>query len=260
MTAALTPNKILIATSTRDFRAIYAIAFLVSVACHVAFISALFAIYSEKSDSPSTIASVTVKLHRAPAPVVDPDQSVVSEVETPANVAERFVETPESIAAEVDATDTEPFEETLVSTPSVQSAGKNLANLTSIEALSQFASTSGSSGSSTNWTREQGTRLLRDRYLESWTQSYDRVGRVNFPADAQRDRLSGTVTLKVALNEDGSIQEVLALGGDANSVLAQAAVKIAHLAAPYNRVPVNLLNSNRLFRFDRTVEFRTGGY
>lgn len=95
--------------------------------------------------------------------------------------------------------------------------------------------------------REFSTRATRTRYLDSlaarsapeaaylqaWINKVERVGNLNYPDEARRRGLSGTLVLSVRLNPDGELMNIEIARSSGEPVLDQAAMRIVELAAPY---------------------------
>jgi protein TonB len=74
-------------------------------------------------------------------------------------------------------------------------------------------------------------------YMEAWRAKVERVGNLNYPDEARRRRLSGALLLDVALNADGSVNDIRVRRSSGHKVLDDAAVRIVRLAAPFARFP-----------------------
>jgi len=70
-------------------------------------------------------------------------------------------------------------------------------------------------------------------YLSSWRRKVEQVGNLHFPDQAARERLSGAVTVEVAVNADGSLRSVRIIKPSQHKVLDRAVLRILHLAAPF---------------------------
>ncbi|WP_018868191.1 MULTISPECIES: energy transducer TonB [unclassified Thioalkalivibrio] len=95
--------------------------------------------------------------------------------------------------------------------------------------------------------REFSTRATRTRYLDSlaarsapeaaylqaWINKVERVGNLNYPDEARRRGLSGTLVLSVRLNPEGELMNIEIARSSGEPVLDQAAMRIVELAAPY---------------------------
>ena len=92
-------------------------------------------------------------------------------------------------------------------------------------------------------------------YMEAWRQKVERVGNLNYPDEARRKRLSGYLLLDVALNPDGSINEILLRRSSGKKVLDDAAVRIVKLSAPFAKFPRAILEEVDILHIERTWQF-----
>ncbi|RMD79071.1 MAG: energy transducer TonB, partial [Gammaproteobacteria bacterium] len=103
------------------------------------------------------------------------------------------------------------------------------------------------------------TRSLRDAaYLEAWRRKIERIGNLNYPEEAKRRGLSGSLVLDVALNPDGSVRSVEILRSSGYKVLDDAAVRIVHLAAPFAPFPPAMRQDTDVLHIVRTWQFLQG--
>ena len=70
-------------------------------------------------------------------------------------------------------------------------------------------------------------------YLQAWINKVERVGNLNYPDEARRQGLSGSLVLSVRLNPEGELIEIEVARSSGEPVLDQAAIRIVELAAPY---------------------------
>lgn len=70
-------------------------------------------------------------------------------------------------------------------------------------------------------------------YLESWIRKVERVGNLNYPNEARRRGLSGSLVLSVRVDAEGRVQDIAIAQSSGEPVLDQAAMRIVELAAPF---------------------------
>ena len=70
-------------------------------------------------------------------------------------------------------------------------------------------------------------------YLEAWQRKIERIGNVNYPAEARSRGLRGSLRLLVTIAADGRLTGVRVLETSGHRILDEAAVRIVRLAAPY---------------------------
>ena len=90
-------------------------------------------------------------------------------------------------------------------------------------------------------------------YMAAWVARIERIGNLNYPDDARRQQLHGQVILAVQVNRDGSLGSVEVVQSSGHKLLDDAAVRIAHLAAPFPAIPTkegyDQLNITRTWQF-----------
>ena len=92
-------------------------------------------------------------------------------------------------------------------------------------------------------------------YMHDWIAKIERIGTLNFPDEARRQHMSGNLLLDVALNADGSINNIAVLRPSGFRVLDDAALRIVHLAAPYAPFPDYIRRETDVLHIIRTWEF-----
>jgi protein TonB len=93
-------------------------------------------------------------------------------------------------------------------------------------------------------------------YLNSWRRKIEKFGNINYPAEARRKKLYGSLRLMVAVLPDGSLKEVKLLESSGHQVLDNSAISIVKLASPFAPFPDELRKSTDLLEIIRTWQFR----
>ena len=94
-------------------------------------------------------------------------------------------------------------------------------------------------------------------YMDSWRRKVERIGNLNYPAEARRQGLHGSLVLDVAINPDGSILEIKLLKSSGEAVLDAAARRIVELAGPYAPLPQNIRKDVDVLHIIRTWQFQS---
>lgn len=94
-------------------------------------------------------------------------------------------------------------------------------------------------------------------YLRAWVAKVERVGNLNYPAEARRRGLGGRLVMTVAVRRDGSIEEIVLNRSSGLGVLDQAAMRIVRLSEPYPPLPQTQDNIDVL-HITRTWQFQNG--
>ncbi|NIW87173.1 MAG: TonB family protein [Gammaproteobacteria bacterium] len=92
-------------------------------------------------------------------------------------------------------------------------------------------------------------------YMEAWRTKVERIGNLNYPDEARRRKLWGALLLDVALNADGSINEITLRRSSGHRVLDDAAMRIVRLAAPFAPFPKSIREETDILHIERTWQF-----
>ena len=93
-------------------------------------------------------------------------------------------------------------------------------------------------------------------YLSAWRRHVEMVGNVNYPGEARRLKLYGSLRLLVAINPDGSLKDIRVLESSGFQVLDEGAVNIVRLAAPYPPFSADMRKSIDVLEIIRTWQFK----
>jgi protein TonB len=108
--------------------------------------------------------------------------------------------------------------------------------------------------------RLSAASTMRDKgawYKEDWRKKIERIGNLNYPEEARRQQIYGSLRMMVSINRDGSLFEVLVLESSGQPLLDQAAQRIVRLAAPFAPFTGDLADIDRL-EIIRTWKFARG--
>lgn len=93
------------------------------------------------------------------------------------------------------------------------------------------------------------------RYVEDWRLKVERVGNLNYPEAARRNKLYGSLVLTVSINADGTVESVQIDRSSGSKVLDAAAVRIVEMAAPFAPFPEEMRNKVDILGITRTWTF-----
>ena len=96
------------------------------------------------------------------------------------------------------------------------------------------------------------------QYVDSWRLKIERVGNLNYPAEARSKKIYGSLQLTVAIKADGDVEEILINRSSGSKLLDEAAKRIVRLAAPYDRFPDNVKRDTDVLHITRTWMFTRG--
>lgn len=97
-------------------------------------------------------------------------------------------------------------------------------------------------------------------YMHAWRVKIERIGNLNYPDEARKRKLSGHLLLDVALNADGTINEIILRRSSGHQSLDEAAINIVKLAAPFSPLPKGILEDTDILHIERTWRFMTGSH
>ena len=92
-------------------------------------------------------------------------------------------------------------------------------------------------------------------YMRAWVAKVERVGNMNYPEQARKRNLEGSLVLGVDVLADGSIERVQVLRSSGYDLLDEAAVRIVRLAAPYAELPPDVREETDILVITRTWQF-----
>ncbi|MEN8130071.1 MAG: TonB family protein [Pseudomonadota bacterium] len=93
-------------------------------------------------------------------------------------------------------------------------------------------------------------------YIKAWVDRVERVGNLNYPDQARRRKLNGSLILHVLLNNNGSIERTQISSGSGQQVLDDAARRIVNQAAPFAPFPNEMRDSYDQLMITRTWVFQ----
>ena len=95
-------------------------------------------------------------------------------------------------------------------------------------------------------------------YMEAWRRKVERIGNLNYPDEAKRDKLYGNLMLHVAVRADGSVERIQVRRSSGHKLLDDAAVRIVRLAAPFAPFPPEIRKEVDVLDITRTWQFLDG--
>lgn len=95
-------------------------------------------------------------------------------------------------------------------------------------------------------------------YLDNWRKRIEAIGNLNYPQEASAQGIYGTLRMMVALNPDGTVNDIRILRSSGERLLDEAAVRIVQLAAPFEPFPPALRADVDVLEIIRTWQFHRG--
>jgi protein TonB len=103
------------------------------------------------------------------------------------------------------------------------------------------------------------TKADRDAiYLDNWRKRIEGVGNLNYPTAASEQGIYGTLRVLVAINPDGTVNDIRILRSSGERVLDEAAVRIVQLSAPFQPFPPAMRAEVDVLEIIRTWQFQRG--
>ena len=101
------------------------------------------------------------------------------------------------------------------------------------------------------------TRASDKFYQEAWRRTVIRIGTLNYPAQARKDKIYGELRVAVQIRRDGSLRNVEVLRSSGYKILDDAARRIVRMAAPFAPFPQELQKYD-VIEIIRTWRFEPG--
>lgn len=95
-------------------------------------------------------------------------------------------------------------------------------------------------------------------YLDGWRRKIERVGTMNFPDVARREKLSGTPVIEVTIGSDGKLLQTVVRRSSGHAEIDEAAMRILKLAAPFDPFPGELTAKHDEIRIAYEWQFLGG--
>lgn len=95
------------------------------------------------------------------------------------------------------------------------------------------------------------------RYVEDWRIKVERIGNLNYPESARREKLYGNLQLTVGIRSDGSLESLEINRSSGKSILDEAAIRIVKLAGQngFSPFPPDISRDTDVLHITRTWAF-----
>ncbi|MCY4427808.1 MAG: TonB family protein [Halieaceae bacterium] len=104
--------------------------------------------------------------------------------------------------------------------------------------------------------RNSARQAVEAAYLLRWRRQVESMGNRHYPAASSRYGIYGELRLLVAIRHDGSLEDIEILVPSGHAVLDEAAIRILHLAAPFEALPMELREQTERLEIIRTWKFQ----
>ncbi len=95
-------------------------------------------------------------------------------------------------------------------------------------------------------------------YMQAWVKKVERVGNLNYPDQARRQHLTGSLVVSVGIDADGRVVEIEILQPSGHRVLDEATLRIIRLASPFAPLPQEILRETDILNITRTWQYLPG--
>jgi len=93
-------------------------------------------------------------------------------------------------------------------------------------------------------------------YMNQWLREIEAIGNLNYPSEAKRKNINGSLRLMVALRADGTIHELKVLESSGHKVLDDAAKHIVRQASPFAPFSEEMRKKTDVLEIIRTWQFK----
>ncbi len=95
-------------------------------------------------------------------------------------------------------------------------------------------------------------------YMQAWVKKVERVGNLNYPDQARRNQLTGSLVVSVSLDANGKVVDIEILQPSGHRILDEATLRIIRLAAPFAPLPEEILRETDILNITRTWQYLPG--
>jgi protein TonB len=93
------------------------------------------------------------------------------------------------------------------------------------------------------------------QYVDTWRIKIERIGNLNYPAEAKEKKLYGRLQMTVAIKANGEVETIEINRSSGHKVLDQAALRIVRLASPFEPFPASIKQDTDILHITRTWTF-----
>ncbi len=217
----------------------------------------------EQAPTPQPVAEPIPLPQTEPTPP-PPEPEVIEEPEPAPVTPDSSVETPATIATQAPVEDQAPVQQQAQPqasppTPSGPSGSLMARSMEIASIQAQLAA------QQQNQARQPRVRRLTSSpstmahddaiYLDNWRRRIETVGNMNYPEEARRNNINGSLRLLVAISPDGSVANIEILQSSGHSVLDNAAIRIVQMASPFQPFTNEMRQTTDRLEIIRTWKF-----
>ena len=235
----------------------FTVALLLSLALHAVVMLSLIEWFEDAPESPSIVRATLASANGRPAVSAPPLPMAKPQVE--AAGPESLPDTSDTGRNPAAETPLRPAVSRVASTDETSSE-RNLDYTTALRQIADLDAREAGVQPRVRRIAEGRTETSEDDwYLESWRRKVERIGELNYPAQARARKIYGNLRLLVAIEPDGALREVRVIDSSGHKALDDAAVRIVRLAAPYAPFPPGMRADTDVLEIVRTWQFKKRG-
>lgn len=102
-------------------------------------------------------------------------------------------------------------------------------------------------------------RYVAAQYVKDWERKVERIGNLNYPKINGSQDFSGTLSMDVGVNADGSIYDIKIVKSSGTLELDEAAKRIVNMSAPFAPLPEPITKELDVLRIRRVWSFSSEG-
>jgi len=92
-------------------------------------------------------------------------------------------------------------------------------------------------------------------YLDAWRRKIEKIGNLNYPTKAKQNGIFGSLSLKVGINKDGTVNEIVVRRSSGHKILDDSAIRIVRLAAPFAPLTKDIMVDTDILEIIRVWHF-----
>jgi protein TonB len=92
-------------------------------------------------------------------------------------------------------------------------------------------------------------------YLDAWRRKIEKIGNINYPEKAKRKGIFGSLSLKVSINKNGTVNDISISRSSGHKILDDSAIRIVRLAAPFAPLTKDIMVDTDILEIIRVWHF-----
>ena len=92
-------------------------------------------------------------------------------------------------------------------------------------------------------------------YLDAWRRKIEKIGNLNYPEKAKRKGIFGSLSLKVSINKNGTVNDISIRRSSGHKILDDSAIRIVRLASPFAPLTKDMMVDTDILEIIRVWHF-----